>query len=116
MKHAILSLLTVLLCSACADKPIVDMKGVDRAQYQIDLQECNAYADEVEVGKKAAVGAATGAAVGAAIGAIWNGSSVGESAGTGAVIGGTQGTAEGVRDREQVVKQCLRGRGYPVLN
>lgn len=116
MKYTAFSLVLLLLLSACADKPIVDMKSVDRAKYQVDLQECSTYADEVAVGKKAAGGAVAGAAVGAAIGAIWSGSSVGESAGTGAVLGGTRGTAEGVRDREQVVKQCLRGRGYPVLN
>jgi hypothetical protein len=99
----------------CANKPIVDMKGVSRAQYEQDLAECGEYADQVEVGKKAVGGAAAGAAVGAAIGAIWN-DSVGKSAATGAVLGGAGGTGHGAEERDRVVKNCLRGRGYKVLN
>ena len=37
-------------------------------------------------------------------------------AGVGAVTGGVRGAREGVRETERVVKQCLRGRGYRVLN
>ena len=37
-------------------------------------------------------------------------------AGVGAVTGGVRGAQEGVRESERVVKQCLRGRGYRVLN
>jgi hypothetical protein len=34
----------------------------------------------------------------------------------GAVTGGLRGTQAGLRESERVVKQCLRGRGYRVLN
>ena len=55
-------MLIILLCaivtSACTSsktigqvKPIVDMKGVNQEDYKIDLSQCQAYADEVEVGK-----------------------------------------------------------------
>jgi hypothetical protein len=37
-------------------------------------------------------------------------------AGVGAVTGGVRGTQDGIREQEKVVKQCLRGRGYRVLN
>lgn len=100
-------------------RPIVDMKGVDRVQYQQDLDECSVYADEVQVGKKAATGAVAGAAVGAAVGVIWDGHndhSVGRDAATGAVLGGAGGTGSGISERNQVVKNCLRNRGYAVLN
>jgi hypothetical protein len=38
------------------------------------------------------------------------------SAGVGAVGGGVQGAASGMRERDQVIHNCLRGRGYRVLN
>jgi hypothetical protein len=106
-------------CAGKAGKPIVDMKGVNPYQYEEDLAECSAYADEVPVGEHAATGAVAGAAVGAAMGAIWDGhrgSSVERGAASGAVLGGTGGVASGVGERRQVIKTCLRGRGYRVLN
>ena len=106
-------------CASTPGKPIVDMKGVNPYQYEEDLAECSTYADEVEVAGKAVGGAAAGAAVGVAIGAIWDGyrgNSPERGAATGAVLGGAGGTASGVSERSRVVKNCLRGRGYRVLN
>ena len=76
------------------------------------------YASEVQTGEKVVRGAAGGAVVGGAIGAIVNRGpdSAERGAGVGAVTGGVRGAQEGVRERERVVKQCLRGRGYKVLN
>jgi hypothetical protein len=34
----------------------------------------------------------------------------------GAVTGSVRGAQEGVQESERVIKQCLRGRGYRVLN
>ena len=112
------ALLGILMAiGACAHKPIVDMKGVDPQQYQLDLAECDAYADEVRVGQKAGAGAVGGAAVWGAIGAIFgNSSDAARGAGSGAVYGGARGTEEGVREKHQVVSNCLRYRGYAVLN
>lgn len=108
------------LCGcAGAGKPIVDMKGVNSYQYEQDLEECSTYADEVALGQKTAEGAVAGAVVGAAVGAIWDGhrgNSVERSAATGAVLGGAGGAGSGVSERRSVVKNCLRGRGYRVLN
>ncbi len=106
-------------CSSTPGKPIVDMKGVNRYQYEQDLEECSVYADEVNVAGKAVGGAAAGAAVGAAVGAIWDGhdgSSPERGAATGAVLGGAGGVGSGVTERSDVVKNCMRGRGYRVLN
>ena len=111
--------LGILLAGGCSSKPIVDMKGVNRAQYEQDLEECREYVDEVQVGRKVAGGAAAGAAVGAAVGVIWDGHdghTVARDAGTGAVLGGAGGAAGGVKEKDTVVKNCLRGRGYRVLN
>ena len=39
-----------------------------------------------------------------------------QSAGAGAVIGGAGGAYKGNESQEAVVKKCLVGRGYKVLN
>lgn len=100
------------------DEPIIDRKGVDLSRYYADKAECEVYANEVRTGEKVARGAIGGAVVGGAIGAIVNrgGNSAERGAGVGAVTGGVRGAQEGVRETERVVKQCLRGRGYKVLN
>jgi outer membrane lipoprotein SlyB len=114
--------LAIALCAGCAGKsgrPIVDTKGLNHYQYEQDLAECSAYADEVPVAEKAATGAAAGAAVGGAVGVIWDGHRGNDpvrGAATGAVLGGAGGVGSGVNERNRVVKNCLRGRGYSVLN
>jgi outer membrane lipoprotein SlyB len=116
---ALLLVLAATGCSSNANRPIVDMKGVNPYLYEEDLAECSEYADQVAVGQKAATGAAAGAAVGAAIGVIWDGergSSPARGAATGAVLGGSGGVAGGMKERSEVVKSCLRQRGYRVLN
>jgi outer membrane lipoprotein SlyB len=97
--------------------PIIDPQGVDMGRYQADLTECEAIADQVPVGERAVAGAAVGAAVGGVVGGIMgNRRTAVRSAGVGAVGGGVQGAASGMRERDQVVHNCLRGRGYRVLN
>ena len=111
------SAVLILLISACAHQPIIDRKGVNMVQYQQDLQECRAYADEVALGQKAVGGAAAGAVVGAAIGAaVGNSNTAKRAAGAGAVAGASKGTARGAREKRQVINNCLRNRGYAVLN
>ena len=121
-------MLIILLCaivtSACTSsktigqvKPIVDMKGVNQEDYKIDLSQCQAYADEVEVGKQIVVGAASGTIIGAAAGAAARNSEAAKrTAGVGAVVGTAKGTKHAIKQSNQVLKRCLRGRGYRVLN
>jgi outer membrane lipoprotein SlyB len=104
-------------CSATDDRPIVDMQGVSTAQYNSDLVACREYADEVEAGRQVARGAIGGAVVGGAIGAVvGNSDTVQRTAGAGGVIGAARSTSDVMRERETVVRNCLRGRGYRVLN
>jgi hypothetical protein len=112
-----LGLVLVLCLAGCsgARGPIVDTKGVDMARYQQDLAECEAYAEQVSTGRAVGKGAAGGAVVGAAIGAISGGSGT-RGAGVGAVAGGAQSARGAEREQAQVVRNCLRGRGYKVLN
>ncbi len=100
-------------CSAHPE-PIIDSKGVDMSRYQTDLEECSAYAEQIHMEKGVAKGAAGGAVVGAATGAISGNAA--EGAGYGSIWGATRSGLEADDDKQMVVKQCLRGRGYKVLN
>lgn len=105
-----------LFLGACASHPdpIIDQKGVDMAQYRQDLDECKRYADEISVVEGTAKGAAVGAVVGAAAGSI--GGDAGQGAGYGGLAGGTKSGFRNQHTKERVVKKCVRGRGYKVLN
>ncbi|RLA58194.1 MAG: glycine zipper family protein [Gammaproteobacteria bacterium] len=113
---AIPSLLSVVACTT-TNEIIIDTKGVNMASYEVDLKECREYTEQVAVGEKTAKGAASGAVVGGAIGAVvGNSSDVARGAGVGAITGGAKGVSQGEQDKVRVVKNCLRGRGYRVLN
>ena len=111
------TLLLVALLVACSSSPgpIIDTKGVDMARYHADLQDCEGFAEQVRIEQGMAKGAVAGGAAGAATGAVL-GESVGEYAGVGAVAGATKSGIRGDREKSQVVKRCMRGRGYKVLN
>ena len=108
-----------VLLTACAGaevRPIVDMKGVNEARYEKDLAECQGYAKVASgMGSSAAKAAGAGAVVGGLLGLV-TGSNTLQSAGTGAVIGGAGGAYTANESQEAVVKKCLVGRGYKVLN
>lgn len=114
----ILALATTVVVSGCArNRVIVDTQGTNMAAYEQDYAQCNEYANQVSTGEQAAKGAGFGAAIGAALGAIFgNSRSVGQSAAGGGVVGGARGVASGEREKDQVLRNCLRGRGYRVLN
>ena len=105
------------LISGCAahPDPIIDMKGVDQEQFVDDWNECEVYTHEIHVAEGVAKGAATGAAVGAIYGAI-AGHHQNDHAAWGAVHGGTVSGLDADREKQQVFKRCMRGRGYRVLN
>ncbi|MCJ7591904.1 MAG: glycine zipper domain-containing protein [Woeseiaceae bacterium] len=100
-------------CAAHPD-PIVDMKGVNPDQLAKDWEDCAGYSEEVVIAQGVAKGAGVGAGVGAIGGAI-NGD-VGRGAANGALIGATHSGLDADRDKQNVFKRCLRGRGYRVLN
>jgi hypothetical protein len=117
MRNAVLLLLTVLGagCAAHPD-PIIDTKGVDPERLAEDWDECEAYTEEILVAKGIGKGATVGAAVGAATGAVSSRRDVGEAAGVGAIYGGTRSGLDADREKQKVFKNCMRGRGYRVLN
>lgn len=124
MKISVLLFLALGLLASCrqveeitGNRPIVDTKGIDLEAYEADLQECYVFADEVEAGRKVATGAATGAVVGGVIGAAaGNSETAKRGAGVGAASGTLGGASSAMQERQRVVRNCLTGRGYLVLN
>ena len=119
MKNTLGVIILVLFITACTttDEIIIDQKGVNMSAYQQDLEQCQAYAKQVKTSEKTTKGAASGALVGGLIGAITGGSSGAVTgAGVGAVGGGAKGANQGQQSEVQVVRRCLSGRGYRVLN
>ena len=114
MKRSIL--ITLLIVGGCAahPDPIIDTKGVDAEALAQDWKECEAYTEQIQVSEGVAKGGATGAVVGAAAGAIDG--NAGKGAGYGALYGGTRSGLDADREKQQVFKRCMRGRGYKVLN
>jgi hypothetical protein len=111
---------------------IIDTKNVDQEQYHADMYECQQYVQQVQRGENKTLGSniigstVKGAALGAAGSAIAGGSGssgakVGASIGLigGALKHGSQKrheVAEYQSEQEQVVRQCMKGRGYHILN
>ena len=110
----LLSMLTVTGCARHA-QIIIDPYGVDMGQYQADLAECQHLSRQVH--SKVGEGVVGGAIVGAIAGKIIGGNrTASKTAKLGALSGGLSGGAATMQERERVVKNCLRNRGYKVLN
>ena len=115
----------ILLCiaisiSGCAGpnyRPMIDTVGVDMNGYEADLRACQAYADQVSgAANQALIGAGIGAALSLGLAVIGGGGySRSRSAGAGALLGGVGGAASGETDQHNVIRRCLAGRGYRVL-
>jgi outer membrane lipoprotein SlyB len=123
MKYNVLIIMSLLTISCVSNNsssilsmnnPIIDTKGVDMTLYETDLEECKAYSNDISTVKSIAKGSAAGAAVGAVIEAISDKRK--DAIEIGAVSGGTQSGLRATREKEQVLKRCLKGRGYKVLN
>ena len=94
---------------------IIDPHGVDMGQYQQDLAECHQLAGQVR--SKVGEGIVGGAIVGAIAGKIIGGNRTAvRTSKLGALSGGLSGGNATAHERDRVVKNCLRNRGYQVLN
>ena len=117
--------------TAHANNVVVDMSQVqDYTQYQTDLQQCEGLAvqNQPDAPQRESVAgtAVKGAAVGATAGAV-SGRSGSKAAKKGAGVGVIAAASRNSRNRraasanasaqtDQIVKNCMRGRGYNVLN
>lgn len=117
LKSLIITLITSLMVG-CANtganyRPIVDTKGVDLNRYEIDLRECQQYATQtMGAGESAAAGALFGAILASAAGSTYDKNS---TARVGAVTGAAGAGAEGETNQRNIIRRCLSGRGYKVL-
>ena len=124
MRTLLLALPLSLSLAACnsiedltGNNPIIDKQGVNLALYHVDLQECESYAADVAIAQKVGSSTVAGAAVGGIFGSIVGNSETAKTgAGIGAVGGATRGLSKGLNERQRVIKRCLIGRGYRVLN
>jgi outer membrane lipoprotein SlyB len=108
--------LAVAMLAGCATSganyvPVVDTGGVDLNRYSADLGQCQQFALQ-------RANAAQGAMAGAIAGALLMGALGGHSRGIqqGAIIGGVSAGAGANETQEVIIKRCLAGRGYNVLN
>ena len=124
MKRIVLVCSMVILASCASYSPVVDPQYVrnDDAYYR-DRAQCRALADAntstaKSVAKDTVIGGAVGTGTGALIGAIAGSATKGLA--YGAVIGGLAGATKGVyesnKNYETIYRNCMRGRGYNVLN
>ncbi|NBC31973.1 MAG: hypothetical protein GVY13_04790 [Alphaproteobacteria bacterium] len=118
-------LAVALLLGGCGPyEPIVDRGRADfnPVAYEHDLAQCRAYARQIDAGEQAVSGGVLGAAAGAAFGAIGGAfaGNAGSGAALGASVGGLGGALGGAGDaterQERVVRNCLAGRGYFILD
>jgi len=128
---SIASVMVIGIQTAHANNVVVDMSQVqDYTQYQTDLQQCEGLAvqNQPDAPQRESVAgtAVKGAAVGATAGAV-SGRSGSKAAKKGAGVGVIAAASRNSRNRraasanasaqtDQIVKNCMRGRGYNVLN
>ena len=119
---AFLILATVISSCARAYRPVTDPAKIrDPARYERDLAECGALASEQSRSERIGAGAVGGGFFGALFGSLlgWIGGRPGTGAAAGAVVGAAAGAVGGAeaasRDYEAIYRNCMIGRGWPVL-
>ena len=99
------------------DIAIIDTRGVDESVFKKDYSECSDFAKNIDLTdrtlRQGAVAGATGAAVGAIIGGEEAAKKIGGSA---AVLNAVEANLDGRSEQAKIIKNCLRGRGYKILN
>ncbi len=107
-------------------EPAVDMTGHTRAQYDYDLTLCRENAKELDILPAVAIGVVAGAGLGGAFGALAGDAGAGAAIGVpaGAIAAGAAGSLyqpgkialEGQDPHAADVRDCLKGRGYTLLD
>jgi outer membrane lipoprotein SlyB len=109
----------VAMINGCATRganyePLIDLRGTESKPIAQDIYDCQQYA-------KHALDAAGGAVAGAIAGALLMAIIMPRGfrnygAGQGAAVGGVAGAAQANDTQETIIKRCMAGRGYNVLN
>ena len=125
MKKLFLYITFLFFVAGCAqtdlsdknDIAVIDTRGVDESVLKKDYSECADFAKNIDLTertlKQGAIAGATGAAVGAIIGGEEAAKKIGGSA---AVINAVEANLDARHEQAKIIKNCLRGRGYKVLN
>lgn len=119
----LIALAAAALLAGCATAPgganyapMVDT-GQRIGEYSADLAECQQYAKRAAgAGDGAVAGAVGGAIVMGVLSAILGGGGHGRWAAVGALSGAASGAAAGETNQRDVIRRCMAGRGYSVLN
>lgn len=118
-KHFIFALFAGTLLSACGNSganytPIND--GPTTIGFQSDLAACQRLAkNQKQLNQEAYGAAAIGAAAGALLSAVSDDDDLaGNTLGGAAILGGTV-AAENVDKKEEIVINCMKGRGHAVV-
>lgn len=119
--RSLAALPVVCLVTACANSganyvPVID--GPVGPNYGADLASCQSLAaSQPAIDGSTAGSAAIGAGVAAAGSVIVNDNSdnIGEAAAVGALVGATGNAIQKNQQKEVIVRNCMRGRGYNVV-
>ncbi|PRY25169.1 hypothetical protein CLV78_102346 [Aliiruegeria haliotis] len=111
----------VFLVGACENSganytPVID--GPVSANYNSDLAQCQSLAaSQGTVNSETGAAALTGAALAGGTAALIDntGSNARDAALVGAVAGGISSAAQNVSQKEVIVRNCMRSRGYNVV-
>lgn len=97
---------------------IVDSAEVDQAQLAADTAECKEYASQIKHSDKVIEFAFLGGLIAGLSEWVFTGDEdfARSAALLGAIEGGIVGASEAMYDHDEIVKNCLSGRGYMVLN
>ena len=119
MKQLIVVVAAAMALSGCATRgagfvPLVDNKGKEYSEITSNVQECQQFAQQQ-------AGAGSGAVAGAVVGALLMaalapGGRKNSWATEGAIVGGASGALGANESQENIIRRCLRGRGFSVLN
>tara|TARA_A100001015_G_scaffold312488_1_gene417745 strand:- start:863 stop:1219 length:357 start_codon:yes stop_codon:yes gene_type:complete len=107
-------LLSLLLACTTTQEIVVDDQKINSQEYSRDLQDCRRIAGQIDAEGKVLKGAGSGAVIGGVSGTINDDALRGIA--TGGLIGGVKGFDEADKGKLHVVKNCLRHRGYIILN
>jgi len=102
-------------CAGSTYRPIVDTQGIDFNRYESDLQQCQQFSTQTN---DAATSAAVGATAGAVLGSVMAGVIGGDRSAAAKLIaieGAIVGGASGETNQRNIIRRCLSGRGYRVL-
>lgn len=113
-------LISAAMLSGCATigigakyVPLLDMRGRDQAQADEDVRDCQRYAAGEERGAVyAAIGAVTFGLMGAVLAPRGMRNEVAARA---AGIGAATGAVDGIGTQQDIIRRCMAGRGWVVL-